>query len=70
MSLAGNRARIDALTRGILREWQNSREHWRDTRSDEFNARYMEELASAAAAASSALDQLETLVQQIKHDCE
>jgi thymidylate synthase len=69
MSLAGNRSRIVTLTGQILRNWQHTKDYWRDAKSEEFGKRYMDELASATNASTGALEQLESIITKIKKDC-
>lgn len=69
MSLAANRARIGGLTQELLRQWQTTRETWLDAKSDEFERRYIDELRSAVNASSSALEQLERVLNKLRNDC-
>jgi len=70
MNLAGNRARLAALTRDLLNGWQDTRGHWRDAKAAEFERHYLEGLTSSVEAALAAMDKLELLAQKIRSDCE
>ena len=41
MSLAGSKARLTASTREISLKWEQTKEHWRDAKSLEFERKYM-----------------------------
>ena len=42
MSLTSSCARLSALTKTLLVEWDQTKETWRDAKSQEFEHRYME----------------------------
>ncbi len=68
MSASG--ARLSALTRELARRWQETREHWTDARSAEFERRYLRELFATAERSLGSLEELERLVARIRKDCE
>jgi thymidylate synthase len=70
MSLTSSRARLSALTKTLLVEWDQTKETWRDAKSQEFEHRYMEELRSNVERASIIIDQLDKLVTKVRSDCE
>lgn len=70
MSLTSSRARLSALTKGILVEWSATKESWHDAKAQEFEARYIEELRSNVERAGMIIDQLDKLVGKVRSDCE
>lgn len=70
MSLTANRARLSALTKSLLVEWDQTKETWRDAKSQEFEHRYLEELRSNVERASVIIEQLDKLVTKVRSDCE
>jgi hypothetical protein len=70
MSLTSSRARLSALTKTLLVEWDQTKETWRDAKSQEFEHRYMEELRSNVERASIIIEQLDKLVTKVRSDCE
>ena len=70
MSLTSSRARLSALTKTLLVEWDQTKETWRDAKSQEFEHRYVEELRSNVERASIIIDQLDKLVTKVRSDCE
>jgi hypothetical protein len=70
MNLNSSKSRITGLTREIALRWADTRNHWRDARSAEFDQRFMQELFARVNTATAALDKLEELGQRIRKDCE
>jgi len=58
------------LTRDVLKGWKETREYWRDAKSEEFDQKYMEELAASVDAAATVMDQVDKLITKIRKDCE
>jgi hypothetical protein len=54
----------------LLLEWDKTKEHWRDTKSAEFEHQYLEDLPGQVAAAISAMEDMETLLKKVRGDCE
>lgn len=70
MNLSANGARISALTKDLANRWQETREHWLDAKSREFDQKYMEQLVSNVDTAVSIVEQLNKLAEKIRSDCE
>jgi hypothetical protein len=70
VNLSAARIRIESLTRDLLRNWDDTRLSWRDAKAQEFEARYLSELASRVEKASAAIDKLDLLLNRIRGDCE
>ncbi len=70
MSLSSTKARLAALTRDIELRWDETRTFWRDAKSDQFDKHYMSELSAEMARAVEAIDALDRLITQVRHDCE
>ena len=70
MSLTSSCARLSALTKTLLVEWDQTKETWRDAKSQEFEHRYIEELRSNVERASIIIEQLDKLVTKVRSDCE
>jgi hypothetical protein len=63
-------ARLDMLTRNLWSQWQETKEHWRDAKSLEFERKYLEELRPGVDNAVAVIAQLDKLLAKIKKDCE
>ena len=70
MNLGGARIRMDSLTRELLRSWEDTRTAWRDSKAQEFEARYLPELSTRVEKAGAAIEKLEALLNRIRGDCE
>jgi hypothetical protein len=62
--------RISALSKELRLRWQETRETWVDSRSREFDAKYMQELFAQCDRTVEVIGQLDKLVARIRKDCE
>ena len=70
MSLSGNKSRLTGLTKEISLRWEETQNHWQDSKSAEFDHRFMQELHPRVNQATNAIEKLEKLLNQIRKDCE
>ena len=70
MNLSGNKSRLVGLTRDILLRWAETKNHWRDARSEEFDRRFMAELDASVNRTVLILDKLDELLKNVRSDCE
>jgi hypothetical protein len=70
MNLNGNKSRLLGLTKEISFRWGDTKDHWHDARSAEFERRFLLELPPRVNAAAAALDKLDELFKRIQKDCE
>ena len=70
MSLSGSGSRLSALTVELVRQWEQTRPHWRDARAEAFERQTVETIRSCAGAAVSAMQELDELMRKIGRDCE
>jgi hypothetical protein len=70
MNLSGNKGRLAGLTRGISLQWAETKNYWHDAKSEEFERRFMVELAAQVNRVTVVMDQLEELLKKIRSDCE
>ena len=68
MSAAGGK--LAAVTRVLSSQWQQTRESWKDAKSEEFERQYLDELFTSVDKAVAIMDQVEKLVAKIRSDCE
>ncbi len=68
MKASGNR--LASLTKELRSEWQNTKQYWKDAKSQEFEHRYMEELLASVDRAVTVIEQLDKLITKIRSDCE
>jgi hypothetical protein len=70
MSEGGQAARLANLTRELLQRWHQTREVWADGKAREFEERFIREIESEVNATLPAMEQLESVLQRVRHDCE
>ncbi len=68
MSASGTR--LEALTKDLRVQWQQTKEYWADAKGQEFEQKYLLELFTSVDRAVGVIDQLDKLVGRIKKDCE
>jgi len=68
MSASG--ARLEALTKDLRVHWLQTKEYWTDTKSLEFEHKYLDELFASVDRAVLVVDQLDKLLLKIKKNCE
>jgi hypothetical protein len=68
--MTGNSSRLTALTKGLIVQWEQTQESWRDAKSREFEGQYIDELTSSVDRAIPVIEQLEQLIGKIRSDCE
>jgi len=70
MSTSASGARLAALTKELLNRWQQTRECWMDAKAREFDERYMLELESMVKSATTGIANLESVLRNVRSDCE
>jgi hypothetical protein len=69
MSVSGNQGRLVGLTRDISLEWAETKNYWRDVKSEEFERRFMAELSAHVNRAIIVLEQMDELLKKVRSDC-
>ncbi len=70
MSMRASAARLTAAARELSNRWQETKYFWRDTKSDEFERKHLTELFGTVERTVAIMEQLDKLLENIKHDCE
>ena len=70
MSLNSTRSRLVTLTKQLSLRWNETREHWQDAKSEEFEKRYLEELFSRVNVTATSIETLDASLAKIHRDCE
>jgi hypothetical protein len=68
MKAGGNK--LTAITRELWAQWQQTKGSWKDTRSQEFERKYLEELLTSVSRTVTVIEQLDKLVTKVRKDCE
>ena len=70
MNLSGNKGRLVGLTRELSLQWEETKNFWRDAKSEEFERKFMTELSEQVGRTVMVLEQLEELLKSMRKDCE
>jgi Cdc6-like AAA superfamily ATPase len=62
--------RLAAVTKDLWAKWQYTRESWTDTKSLEFERKYLQELMASVDKTVTVMEELDKLLTKIKSDCE
>jgi thymidylate synthase len=61
--------RLAGITKELWSQWQQTRYFWKDSRSQEFEQKYLAELLASVDKTVAVIDQLDKLITKIKKDC-
>ena len=70
MSLSGSKNRLVAVTKELSNRWDETKNYWRDAKSQEFEQRYMLELFANVDKTITVMDKLNELMTKVRNDCE
>ena len=70
MSLNGNRARLMGMTKELFIKWKEVRERWKDSKSLEFEKKYMDALLLQVDKTDGISEKLDAIVNKARKDCE
>jgi len=70
MSMVSNRTRLATLTKILVNEWHNTKEHWQDKQALKFEKEYIDGLLHSVTNTIESIDKLDKVLTKIKRDCE
>ena len=70
MSLSGTKNRLVALTKELAVQWSETKNHWWDAKTQEFERRYITELFVNVDKAVTAIERLDEVLNKVRRDCE
>jgi hypothetical protein len=70
MNLSGSKNRLVALTKELSNRWEDTKNHWRDAKSREFEQRYLAELFANVDRTITVMDKLNEVLTKVRKDCE
>ncbi len=65
-----NSTRLTGVTKDLWAHWQQTKADWRDSKSKEFEDKYLAELFASVDKTVGVIEQLDKLLQKIRKDCE
>jgi hypothetical protein len=70
MNLGGTKNRLVSLTKELAVQWGETKNHWWDAKTREFDRRYIVELIVNVDRAVTAIEQLDEVLTKVRKDCE
>jgi hypothetical protein len=70
MNLSGTKNRLAALTKELAVQWDETKNHWWDAKTREFERRYIAELLVNVDRTVMAIEQLNEVLNKVRKDCE
>lgn len=70
MSLRNNGIRLAMVTKELTAKWRETRESWKDAKSEEFEHKYIDELQTSVDTALIVIEQLDKVISKIRRECE
>ena len=70
MNPSGIKNRIASITKGLATRWDETKNHWKDAKSQELEQRYLTELFANVERSVAALERLDELLAKVRKDCE
>lgn len=62
--------RLAGLTNNLRAEWEQTKHHWNDAKSREFEQRFLTDLFSSVNQTINHIESLERVLAKIRQDCE
>ncbi len=63
-------SRLEALTKELRVQWQQTRVYWNDAKALEFEQRFLVELFATVDKTVGVIEQIDKLMSKIRKDCE
>jgi len=70
MNLSGSKNRLVSLTKELSKRWEDTKNQWRDAKSQEFEQRYLSELFGNVDKTITVMDKLNEVLMKVRKDCE
>lgn len=70
MSTKASAAALAQAAKDLVVGWQETKAHWHDVKSIEFEQQYIEELPNRITRAMTVMAELDTLLGKVRNDCE
>ena len=70
MNVSANGKMVVGLTKHLSVAWEETKQHWRDAKAEEFEKRFLTELISTVDRAAPVFDDLEKVLNRVRSDCE
>ena len=70
MNLSGSKSRLTSSARELFQRWAETKNYWRDAKSEEFERRFMAELSASVNRTVLIVEKLDEVLKKVRSDCE
>ena len=70
MSTQGSSGNLSGALKELAVRWQETKAHWHDVKSQEFERNYLEKLPNDVGRAMGVIEEIGALLKKVRHDCE
>ena len=70
MSTQGSSGNLSGALKELAIRWQETKAHWHDVKSQEFERNYLEKLPNDVGRAMGVIEEIGALLKKVRHDCE
>jgi len=70
MNLSGSKSRLMGSARELSLKWAETKNYWRDEKSQEFEHRYLEDLFLRVDKTVAIIEKLDEILKKVRSDCE
>ncbi len=70
MSARVGASNLSHATRDLSVEWQQTKNYWRDVKSQQFERQYLEELPAMVGQVITVMEEMDALFRKVRNDCE
>jgi hypothetical protein len=70
MSTKGSAANLVQAAKDLANEWEQTKSHWHDVKSQEFEHKYLEDLPGNVRRAALMIEEIDVVLRKIRSECE
>ena len=70
MSTQGSTGNLSGALKELSLRWQETKVHWHDVKSLEFERNYLEKLPNDVGRAMGVMEEISKLLKKVRQDCE
>jgi len=70
VSTTTSKGRLVGASKELALKWEETKNYWRDAKSQEFERQYLQELFAGVNRAVSVIEKLDEILKKVRSDCE
>ena len=70
MSTKGSAANILSAAKDLANQWELTKAHWHDVKSQEFEKTYLDDLPAHVRRAALMIEEIDVVLRKIRSECE